>query len=129
MFEELPLSSHQTVIVIEGDEAVRDATCALLESVGIVTRSCASASALLNDVDAEGNSCIIVDVSPATQMKGLDFLNELQQRGIVIPAILTTSGIVNESLHAAAANLAATLLQKPYAPDVLMAHLRRVLDR
>jgi DNA-binding response OmpR family regulator len=78
----------------------------------------------LGEVDAEGSGCIIVGAG----LNGLDFLNELHQRGIVIPAIVTTSGTVTEGLHAAVANLGATLLQKPYAPGVLIAHVRRLLD-
>lgn len=127
MFGE-PQSPQPAVFIIDGDEAVRDATCVLLESVGIVTRSLPSAGAFLSEVDVEGNSCIILDASPDAQMTGLDFLKELQQRGIVIPTILTTTGAVTTRLHSAAANLGATLLQKPYAPDVLVAHLRRVLE-
>ena len=57
MIEELP---HRTVIVIDGDEAVRHATCALLESVGIVTRSYPNATAFLSEVDGEEISCIVL---------------------------------------------------------------------
>jgi two-component system, LuxR family, response regulator FixJ len=121
MFGGLP---QPTVFVIDGDDAVRDSTCVRLECEGIVTRSYPSATAFLGEVDAEGSGCIIVGAG----LNGLDFLNELHQRGIVIPAIVTTSGTVTEGLHAAVANLGATLLQKPYAPGVLIAHVRRLLD-
>ena len=116
-----------TVFVIENDAAVRDSLGMLLERHGFVACLYASAASFLIDAHPEPASFIVVDMD-LDGMSGLDLLNEFYQRGIVVPAILTTSGRVTEHLRSAADRAGVTLLEKPYPPDALIAHLRRTFD-
>ena len=68
---------------------------ALLECEGIVRRTYSSATAFLREAQLQPNSCIVVDVN-LPGLSGLDLLDELDERGIVIPAIVTTSGNVTD---------------------------------
>lgn len=113
-----------TVFIIDSDDAVRDATRMLLEGEGIVARTFASAMAFLREESPERNSCIVV----AGDIAG-DLLEALHQRDIVIPAIVTTSGEVTDYLYSAVARVGGALLEKPYLPRELIAHVRRELDR
>ena len=116
-----------TVFVIEKDAAVRDSLVALLECEGLMGRAYSSATAFLREVQPQPNSCIVVDVNLPGQ-SGLDLLDELDERGIVIPAIVTASGNVTDRLSGEVAGLGATLLEKPYAARVLMAKIRGFLN-
>jgi FixJ family two-component response regulator len=120
-------STKPTVFIIDSDAAVRDSSRMLLESEGMVAQTYASAAAFLRDAHPERSSCIVVDINLAG-VEGRDFLDEFYQRGIVIPIIVTTSGKVTEFLRSAVDRVGATLLEKPYAPQELIAHLRRALD-
>ena len=85
-------------------------------------------SAFLREERPERNSCIVVDEN-LPGLNGLDLLDELYQRSIVIPAIVTISRAVTDCLRSAVDKAGATLLEKPYAPGALIADLRRAPDR
>jgi FixJ family two-component response regulator len=116
-----------TVCIIDSDAAVRDSLRMLLECHGIATCLYASAATFLSEAHPERHSCIVADLD-LDGLNGLDLLSELHQRGVIVPAIVTTSGKVTDCLRSVADAVGATLLEKPYAPDTLIAHLTRTLD-
>ena len=111
-----------TVFIIESDEAVRDATRMLLEGEGFAIYTYPSAAIFLREERPEQNSCIVVSGDVAG-----DLLEELHQRDIVFPAIVTANVEITDCLYSAIARVGATLLEKPYLPRELVAQLRRIL--
>jgi CheY-like chemotaxis protein len=109
--------AKSTVFIVDSDAAVRDSLRMLLECHGIVACLYATAAVFMSEAHPEANSCIVVDID----LDGLDRLHmfsELHQRGVVIPAIITTSGKGTECFRSAVEIDGATLLEKPYAPDI-----------
>lgn len=88
-----------------------------------VVHTYACATAFLNEAHPEPNSCVVIDAG-VPESNSLDLIEELYQRGVVMPAIVTTSGNVTECLRSAVDSLGATLLEKPYARE-LTAHLKK----
>ena len=116
-----------TVFIIDGDAAVRDSLGMLMECHGFVARLYVSAAAFLSEPHPEPNSCLVVD-GDLDGLNGLDLLAELHRRGVLTPAIVTSSGKMTECLRSAVARIGAVLLEKPYAPAALIAHVRRALN-
>jgi two-component system response regulator FixJ len=112
------------VYVIDGDAAVRDSIRLLLECEGFTVHSYASGSGFLREDRLDRTSCIVVDEN-LPGLNGLDLLEELLHRGIVIPAILTTSRRDTDCLRSTVARAGATPIKKPYEPRALLANVWR----
>jgi len=120
-------AAKPTVFIIDSDRAVRTSLGLLLECEGIVAHTYGSATAFLSEMQPQPNCCILVDVD-LPGLNGLDILHELDQRDIVIPAIVTISRKVTDCFRSSVAEVGATLIEKPYNPRALIASLREVLD-
>src|SRR5262249_35150644 len=85
----LPTSETAVVHVIDDDAEMRDALGGLCESVGIETRSYASAGDFLPTRLVDKPGCIVIDVR-LPDMNGLDFHTRLIQLGIRLPVVMIT---------------------------------------
>ena len=120
------MPEERVVYVIDDDHAVRDSLCMLLESYGIVAHPYASGVAFLRDLPPE-HGCLLVDVN-MSGMNGLELLDELHERGIAIPVIVMT-GTPTSRIQLDVDRAGATLLQKPFRPDELIACVEKTLGR
>lgn len=103
----------QVVYLVDDDEGVRDSLCALLQSVGIVTRSFDSAEASLEAVESEIPACMLVDVR-MPGMSGLELQRQLTKRELPIPLVMITGhGDVAMAVRAMK-NGALDFLEKPF---------------
>ena len=71
---------HPTVIIVDDEAAVREATASLLRSTGLRVSSFASAEDFLGSASPEGVGCLILDIN-LPGMSGL----ELQQQCLARP--------------------------------------------
>jgi two-component system response regulator FixJ len=108
-----------TVFVVDDDSAVRNSLRELFESVPLPVEIFASGAELLAAVGPERAGCLLLDVRLKDE-NGLDFQEELQRRGMLLPIIvLTGHGDVPGSVRAFKAG-AFDFLQKPTPSAVLL---------
>lgn len=111
-----PAIHHARLLLVEDNDALREATAALLASYGCEVVGCASAQEALELVDtAPGFDVVLTDVLMPGDMDGVALANRLQQILPQLPVVLIT-GHPGESspppgLH---------VVRKPCAPDTLV---------
>jgi two-component system response regulator FixJ len=114
------------VYLVEDDEAVARSLMVLLQMKDFKVDHFASADAFLQRADHLPIGCILLDVC-LPGMDGLSALRELRRRGLNWPVIMMT-GHAEFDLEIDAKRLGATsILEKPFAPDVLFAEVEEAL--
>lgn len=107
------------VIVVDDDDAVRQAICELLESVRVEARGFASARELLDADALDRPGCMILDVR-MPGLSGLDFQSQLAANGIPASIIfLTGHGDIPMTVQAMKAG-AVEFLTKPVRDQTLL---------
>jgi FixJ family two-component response regulator len=114
------------VSIIDDDESVRTATQCLVRSLGLKTRTFASAEEFLLSPYVSETSCVIADVQMA-KMSGLDLQTRLRACGNDVPMIFVTA-FPEEKLKARALEAGAVcFLSKPFDAQVLVDCLTKAL--
>lgn len=116
------------VCVVDDDASVRESLVRLLESAGMRAASYASAQAFLQRGSGADIACILLDVQ-MPEMTGLELQEQLLSAGAP-PSIvfLTAAGDVATGVAAMRAG-AVDFLEKPVDHDVLIAVMRKALER
>ena len=115
------------VHVVDDDDAVRQALCALLASVGIETRAYPSATRFLEAVSPDMSGCIVLDIR-MPGMSGLELQQVLNSRNIRLPVIIVTGhGDVSLAVRAMKAG-AADFLLKPFNEQELLDRIQQSLE-
>ena len=121
-------SKKPVIHVIDDDDAVRSAVAMLLESCGFHVRIHGSAQEFL---DANGGTadaaCLVMDLN-MPEMNGVEMLERLHELGRWFPVIVITG--YPDSVLAGRARQAGVraILKKPFNGELLMDHIREVLD-
>jgi len=114
------------VHVVDDEAAIRDSLAMLLRSVGLASRTWASAQAFLSGYAAEGPACLIVDVR-MPGMSGLELQEALRARADPLPVVIVTGhGDVSMAVRAMK-NGAADFLEKPFNDQTLLDTVHRAL--
>ena len=120
-------SGPPTIVVIDDDNQVRAAICAVLEDAGRAVRSFASSEAFLAASPPVAASFLLVDAY-LPGMSGLDLLKQLKAEGHLLPAIMITGhGDVPIAVEAMKAG-ALDFIEKPIAAPDLIASIERAYD-
>jgi FixJ family two-component response regulator len=115
-----------TVYVVDDDESIRRAMTRLFRSEGFVTQAFKSADAFLSAPDADGLSCLLLDLS-MPDMSGAELQQELLRRGADLPIIILTGhGDVPSAVQAMKQG-AIDFLSKPVDNELLLATVRRAI--
>src|SRR5690606_26198890 len=105
--------SAPTVHIIDDDESVRFALDTLFRSVGLATRTYISAQDFLDASRPDSEGCLVLDIR-LHGMSGLDFQEQLVEKGIQIPVVLMTGhGDIPMSVRGMKAG-AVDFLTKPF---------------
>lgn len=117
-----------TVYIIDDDEAVLDSLSTWLTATGFKTRTWANPQGFLDAYRHEWCGCVILDMRmPA--LSGLALQQELVAIGSTLPIIFVTGhGNVSSAVQAMKAG-AFEFIEKPFDHDVLLAHIRRAMER
>jgi FixJ family two-component response regulator len=122
-----PTSEEAVVLVVEDDEAMREALRSLLESVDLRVEMFRSAAAFLQADLPTAPSCILLDVRLPGQ-SGLELQAELVREDIRIPIIFMTGhGDVPMSVKALKAG-AIDFLVKPFRDQDLLDAISAAID-
>lgn len=125
------MNPHPPVFIVEDEEVVRASLAKLLRAIGVPSRTFASAEAFLASYAGDEAGCLLVDIR-MPGMSGLDLIEELERRGISLPAIVMTGHTDAKSLQRLDAFHTIGFLEKPFSVDQLKAMLgrwRSTLDR
>lgn len=118
---------HQTVFIVDDDQAARESLRWLLESVGHRVRCHGSAREFLDAYDGTVPGCLVLDVR-MPGMSGLELQSHLLQCDWCLPVIIVTGhGDVPMAVRAMKAG-AVDFLQKPYNDQALLERIQRALE-
>jgi FixJ family two-component response regulator len=121
-------SAEPTIIIIDDDDAIREAVEGLLYSVGLRTRTFASVQHFLDDQKPLGPGCIVLDVRLPGR-SGLDFYNEFINSPDAMPVIfISAHADVSMSVRAIKSG-AADFLTKPVRPQELLDAIQSAIAR
>src|SRR5215475_4342676 len=121
-------SSESVVLIVDDDPEVCEAIKDLLGSVGLHSKTYASASAFLGSKLPDQTSCLVVDVR-LPGLSGFDIQAELAKVNVNIPIIFITGyGDVPMSVKAIKAG-AIEFLTKPVREQDLLDAVRAALER
>ena len=117
-----------SLCIIDDDESVRRATTCLLQSLGYVAPTFASAEEFLHSPYVDEASCLIVDVN-MPRMGGLDLQSLLRAKGLRTPIIFITA-YAEERVRSRALDAGAIgYLDKPFDSETLIKCLDLALKR
>jgi FixJ family two-component response regulator len=116
------------IVVVDDDDAMREALRGLLRSVGFRVAMFRSAAELLQEKIPDLASCLVLDVR-LPGLSGLDFQAELTKASIRIPIIFMTShGDIPMSVKAMKAG-AVDFLTKPFRDRDMLDAVANALER
>ena len=119
--------SRRTVVVVDDDDAMRQAIERLLTCSGFEAQVFASAGALLQSGTAGSAACLVLDVQLPDQT-GFELQRTLTLAGARRPVIFIT-GFDSPNARAEAARVvAARLLHKPFRGQQLLDAIAAVID-
>ena len=113
------MSNAITIVVIDDDASVREATSGLLRSFGYFAVTYGSAEEFLESTDTLDASCVISDVR-MPGMDGFTLQSTLIERQYDVPLILMTAFAEKGGRERALAAGALEFLTKPYREQVLL---------
>jgi CheY-like chemotaxis protein len=122
------LATTRMISIVDDDAAVREATEALVRSLGHSAATFSSAEEFLNSDRLQETSCLITDVQMAG-MTGIELQRRLSAAGRHCPVIVVT-GSPDEGVRARALEAGAIgVLGKPLSDEMLIASLDVALAR
>lgn len=114
------------VIVVDDDDSVRDSLAFLLETAGYTVDGFSSPMQCLLAMQPGTRACLVVD-QHMPEMTGLEFLAELQRRGLFLPAVLITGSPSPDLVQRASALDVQMVMPKPLLEDDLLRFVAAVL--
>lgn len=113
------MRSASVISIIDDDEEIREATKALLRSLGYRVATFASAEEFLQSDSLGNTACLITDVK-MPGLSGVDLQHWLITRGVEIPTIFITAFPENGPRERAMKAGAVGFLCKPFSEDSLL---------
>jgi len=121
------MKTQVIVYVVDDDAAVRHSLGLLLQSVGLMIRSYASAREFLDAYDDTKPGCLILDVR-MPDMSGLDLQQVLVKKGINIATIIITGhGDIPLAVRAMKAG-AMDVIEKPFNDQTLLDSITKAVS-
>ena len=113
------MTEHQQfVFVVDDDQPSRDSVVALLEPMGVIVRSFASAKEFLDSYSGERPGCVVSDLR-MPGFSGIQMIERLRQLDCDISVVIITAFPDTRSTVTAIKFGAATVLEKPCNPQEL----------
>jgi FixJ family two-component response regulator len=114
------------VLVVDDDQAVRDALKFALELDGLSVDTCDSGAELLRHPRLSSARCLVLD-HQMPEMNGFAVLKELKRRNVTLPVILITTPLSRDVEQRALSAGVAGVLEKPLLENILIDKIRHVL--
>jgi FixJ family two-component response regulator len=114
------------ISIVDDDESVREATNALVRSLGYAAATFASAEEFLGSGRVHATSCLIADVQ-MPGLSGIDLQHQLLAQGVQVPIIFVTA-FPDERIRRRALDAGAVdFLSKPWSDEQLVSCLDMAL--
>jgi CheY-like chemotaxis protein len=121
---------HETVLVVEDDDLVRNYVLTQLRSLGYATLEAGNAAAALARIDAGAEfDLLFTDVIMPGGMNGRQLADEVKKRRPAVRVLYTSGYTENAIVHHGRLDPGVTLLAKPYRKADLARMIREVLAR
>jgi CheY-like chemotaxis protein len=118
---------QERVLVVEDNALVRATTCRTLESAGYRVMQAASAEEALRDGARDGPLDLVLTDVGLPGLDGRELVEQLRAERPGLKALLVSGHTGDTKVDPA--EFGGAFLQKPYAPAVLLAAVRDLLDR
>jgi PAS domain S-box-containing protein len=119
---------HETILVVEDDDLVRDYVLTQLQSLGYATLSARDAASALQLVDkGEAFDMIFTDVIMPGGMNGRQLADEVRKRRPGVKVLYTSGYTENAIFHHGRLDPGVTLLAKPYRKSDLARKIREAM--
>ena len=118
---------RNTVCIVDDDGDMRDVLTRIVRSAGLVAQSFDSAESFLLQRKDVSIGCLLIDVELGG-MSGVRLLETLADGGVDFPVFLI-SGAHDSATMAAANNLGAAIVDKPFDARLLAQRIRAVMVR
>lgn len=116
------------VHVVDDEEPVRKSLAFLLTMMGFTVRVHESATGFLASAQTIGKACLVTDLR-MPDMSGVELLDRLNAKGILVPAVVITGhGDVPMAVAAMKAG-AVDFIEKPFEDEVLVEAIKRAASR
>ncbi len=116
-----------TVFLVDDDEAVRDSLGLLMKSVGLTSRSFASATEFLAEYDSDRPGCLVLDIR-MPGMSGMELQQKLIERRAILPIIFITGhGDIPMAVEAMQRG-AVDFIPKPFRDNELLDRINKALE-
>jgi FixJ family two-component response regulator len=115
-----------TVLVVDDDAAVRHSLKFALELEGLTVRLYRGGTEVLTDARLPATGCLVVDYFMPV-MTGVELVEGLRRRNVVLPAILITGKATPDLRERAARAGFRQVLQKPLEDSALVDSIREAL--
>jgi CheY-like chemotaxis protein len=125
---EAGLSTKSLISIIDDDESYREATKALMKSLGFRVEAFPSALDFLASPHRHRTSCVIADIN-MPRMTGVELHRHLVESGSAIPVILITAYPDDSGRARAMTDGIIGYLSKPCDEDALLGCIRSALKR
>lgn len=116
-----------TVFIVDDDPAARQSVSALIESMGLLAETYASAEKFLETYDPGRPGCLVTDYR-MVGMSGLELQEALVSNKITLPVIVITAYADVPLAVDAMKRGAITLLEKPCHENELVSNIRRAVE-
>jgi two-component system response regulator FlrC len=118
------MSQELNILIVEDDDALRDALCVTLECAGHMVTGAADGPAALQLLEQHAFNLVATDLKMAP-MDGLELLAQIRSHHPQLPVLLMTAfGDVDKAV-AAMRGGACDFLLKPFEPRVLLEYIAR----
>lgn len=120
------MHAEPTVFVVDDDLEACKSVCLLVKSMGLAAESYSSAEQFLERYERGRPGCLVTDVR-MVGMSGIELIEELNRRQILLPVIVMTAFARTPITIRAIKAGAVTLLEKPYRDEELWDAIRKGL--
>jgi FixJ family two-component response regulator len=126
----MPLQSDQKAVVhvVDDDASMRDALQDLFHSIGLETRTYATARDCLATAVSDAPGCLVIDIR-LPDVNGLDFQAQLTETGVRLPVVIMTGyGDIPMSVRAMKRG-AVDFLPKPFKDQDMLDAVLAAIER
>ncbi len=122
------IAQQPIVYVVDDDASLREALVSLFRSVDLKVKAFNSAKEFLEDDRAEAPGCLVLDVR-LPGINGLDFQDQLAERGVELPVVLMTGhGDIPMTVRGMKAG-AVDFLPKPFRDQDMLDAVTTAIER